>query len=168
MKPREVRLKVNITARLRTGVEWADLRIENLSSRGLLIKTKTELKVGSYVEVRHGTLIIIGRIVWTRGAYSGVRSQDRIDTAEVFRETKTKHAASASPVTSRPADRRKDELRVSEQAVRERAERSRSLANASQFVILGTSAAAGCILIAVTVAHFLRGVSGTITAALGG
>ena len=80
-----------------------------------MVKTKTEMKAGSHVEVRHGPLIIIGRIVWTLGTYSGVHSQGLIDTAEALRAAKLKSAMAASAVSPQPSERRKDELRHADQ-----------------------------------------------------
>lgn len=168
MKDREARLKVNIPARMRAGVEWADLRIENLSSRGLMIKSKTDLKVGTYVEVLHGDLIIVGRIVWTKGGNCGLRSQDVIDATAMLCEAKRKSALAAAASKTQPTERRNEERCAAMRGIRDRAERSRSFARMSQFVVIGTSAAAGCGLVAVTVSHFLRDVLGAISAALGG
>lgn len=168
MKPREARVKVDIPARMRAGVDWTDLRIENMSSRGLMMLTKTELKTGSYIEVRHGSLVIVGRIVWTRGRYCGVRSQDLIDITAMAREAGRKDTKTAASAKSEPFERRKDELRLAEQAIEDKAARSRSFARAFQFIVVGTSAAAGCTLLAVNVAQFLRQVSGAVSAALTG
>lgn len=170
MKAREPRLKVNIPARMRHGVEWVDLRIENLSSRGLMLKTNTALMTGSYVEVRHGRMIIIGRIVWTQGAYSGVRAQDRIDTTAVLRELKSKGAAAAPAAKSQPVERRTDERRLAEHAVEvsNSAERSRVFARLSQFVVMVASVVVGCSVIALGVGRYLRGMSDAVGAALSG
>ena len=53
-RPRELRRRVVIPARLRTGAQWTDACILNISSRGLLIRTARPVPEGSFVDVRKG------------------------------------------------------------------------------------------------------------------
>lgn len=55
MKPRELRRKVLISARMRTGASWGDVCLLNLSSRGVLAQAAVPPPKGAYIEVRRGT-----------------------------------------------------------------------------------------------------------------
>ena len=67
-----------ITARMRHGNAWSDASILNISSRGLLLHCATPPARGTYVEVRRGAHIIVGRVVWAKADRFGVRAQDRL------------------------------------------------------------------------------------------
>lgn len=79
MKTREPRRKVLVRARMRSGADWGDVLIHNMSSRGLLATSDCEQRPGTVIEIRRIHHIIVGRVVWQKGAYFGVRTQDRID-----------------------------------------------------------------------------------------
>lgn len=67
-----------IAARMRHGDAWSDASILNLSSRGLLLHTPSPPDRGTYVEVRRGAHVIVGRVVWAQADRFGVRAQDRL------------------------------------------------------------------------------------------
>ena len=67
-----------ITARMRHGNAWSDASILNISSRGLLLHSAAPPARGSYVEVRRGAHVIVGRVVWANANRFGVRAQDRL------------------------------------------------------------------------------------------
>jgi hypothetical protein len=167
MKSREPRVKVSVPARMRAGVDWMDVRIENMSARGLMLKAKDEVKQGSYVEIRHGSRIIIGRIVWARGVLAGLRAQDQIDIAAVVGESRRRQALLSSPDASQ-IERRDERTRPPSDSAEQQAERSRQYASAFQFIIMGSSIACVCVLIAGIVGQFLGSVLGTIGTTLGG
>jgi Flp pilus assembly pilin Flp len=78
LRPREPRISVCVPARLRLGAQWSDARILNVSSRGLLIHARGPAERGSYVELRRGDQLIIGRVMWRSGSLAGLRAQDRV------------------------------------------------------------------------------------------
>ena len=78
LKAREPRISVVVPARMRIGARWTDACILNISSRGLLVRSPQPAERGSYVELRRGDQVIIGRVVWRCGARLGLRSQDRV------------------------------------------------------------------------------------------
>lgn len=137
MKAREDRRNVMIPARMRREGRWADVRIRNLSSRGLRVESGLTLTRGSYVELYRHHQIIVARVIWVRGNHSGLRTQDAIDVTGL--------------VTGR-ADAARVSLRVPD-AVRSlprgrpvtRHDRSRNLASMLQFVALAV-AAGGCAI----------------------
>jgi len=83
-RPRELRRRVVLPARLRDGVQWADACILNVSSRGLMIRSARAGPLGSLVELRRGEHVIIARVVWREGARLGLRSEDRVPVEEIM------------------------------------------------------------------------------------
>ena len=65
-----------IAARLRQGSAWSDANILNISSRGLLLHASTPPSRGTYIEVRRGAHVIIGRVISAKADRFGVRAQD--------------------------------------------------------------------------------------------
>src|SRR5215210_6551946 len=82
-KPRELRRRVVLPARLRTGVQWSDTCILNISSRGLLIHSSRPADRGALVEVCRGDHVIAARVIWRDGARVGLRSDDRLPVEQI-------------------------------------------------------------------------------------
>jgi hypothetical protein len=78
VRPREPRRNVMIAARMRHGNAWCDANILNISSRGLLLHATTPPSRGTYIEVRRGTHVIVGRVIWAKANRFGVYAQDRL------------------------------------------------------------------------------------------
>lgn len=159
MKPREQRRNVMIPARLRLDGHWADIRIRNLSSRGLRVETQAPLKRGSYVEIFRQHQIIVGRVVWSRGAQSGLRAQDLIDIAGLVDGRPARPPAGALPG---PVERR----RANRDSPAERAERSRRTSSMIQFLFLAIAAGGGAIVAGDSVRTALAGPLGIVSARL--
>lgn len=96
-KPREDRKPLNVPARMRLGEGWHDIVICNVSSRGLMARTRTAPPRGSFIEIRHGSLCIVGQVRWSAGARFGIRAQERIDIMGLLVGRKT---AAADPVSA--------------------------------------------------------------------
>lgn len=106
LKSREPRINVIAPARLRLGAKWSDACILNVSSRGLLIHVPQPPQRGSYVELRRGEQVIIGRVMWCKGSRVGLRAQDRVPIEAIV----TKQGAQALRLTAdngRPVERRR-------------------------------------------------------------
>jgi hypothetical protein len=130
MKPREPRRNVLIQARMRTGALWSDIVIHNISSRGLMVQAEQPPEPGTYVEIRRGAQVIIGRSVWRTVRNFGVLTQDRIDIEAVIKGPEF-------PATQRPQpERRADPLRQVAD-VAHKAERSRHTSALLQFIVIG-------------------------------
>ena len=86
MKPRELRTKVMIKARMRVGSAWHDTCILDLSSRGLMIQSSDPPPGGSYLELRRGRHVIIARVMWSRNRRCGLRAQDALSTQAIISE----------------------------------------------------------------------------------
>ena len=145
MKRREPRRDVCIPARMQCGATWSDIVIRNMSNRGLMAEMAEPPKAGSYVDVRRGTQVIIGRVVWRNGPRFGVLTQDRVEIDAIVDEPRLAQRPAASTRGAPDAGERRSALRASsaDQAA-ERLERSRRISGALQFmaiVIVATLAA---------------------------
>jgi hypothetical protein len=83
-RPRELRRRVVLPARMRHGGSWSDACILNVSSRGLLIHTSRQAPAGTEVELRRGDHVIVARIVWRDGAKVGLESEDRVPIEDIM------------------------------------------------------------------------------------
>src|SRR5262245_7417073 len=83
-RSRELRRRVVLPARLRTGANWSDTCILNISSRGLMIHSARAVPNGSLVELRRGVHVILARVVWKDGGRIGLRSSDRLPIEEIL------------------------------------------------------------------------------------
>jgi hypothetical protein len=82
-RPRELRRRVVLPARLCTGAQWSDTCILNISSRGMLIHSARPAGMGSLVELRRGDHVITARVVWRNGARVGLQSDERLAVDEI-------------------------------------------------------------------------------------
>ena len=138
MKAREPRRKVVVPARLNAGPRWVDAVILNVSSRGMLVRSDTAMAVGTYIDIRRGRQVIIGRAVWTNGNQFGVLAQDRIDIEALLGELSRPSSADGA----RP-ERRADPQRAPAMTAAQRAERNRHRGALFQYVVI-----AGAVLAA--------------------
>lgn len=99
MKEREARSDVQLPARLRGEDSWSDVCIKNVSSHGMMLLIATPPERGTYIEVRRGSAVIIGRVMWTSPGRCGLRTKERISVAELT-------LANAPLADSASADRR--------------------------------------------------------------
>jgi hypothetical protein len=133
MKPREPRRTVLIQARMRTGAFWSDIVIHNVSSRGLMVQTEQPPEPGTYVEIRRGAQVIIGRSVWRTVRNFGVLTQDRIDIEAVIKGPEL--PAAQRPTTLQPERRADPQRQMSDVAYR--AARSRQTSALLQYIVIG-------------------------------
>ena len=82
-RPRELRRKVLVPARVRTFAGWSDACILNVSSRGLLIHSKRSIAEGSRIELRHAEHAIVAHVVWREGAHAGLRAEHRVPVEDI-------------------------------------------------------------------------------------
>jgi hypothetical protein len=83
-KPRELRRRVVVPARLRHGASWSDACILNISSRGLMIHSGRPIIQGTPVEIRRGDHLIVARVVWRDGGRAGLHAEDRVPVEEIM------------------------------------------------------------------------------------
>ena len=82
-KPRELRRRVIVPARLRMGAFWTDARILNISSRGLMIQSSRAAQQDCLVELWKGDRVIVARVVWRKGVKAGLQSEERVPIEEI-------------------------------------------------------------------------------------
>lgn len=126
---------------MRVGASWAQVCILNVSERGIGMQAAAPPVRGTYVEVRRGHQVMIGRVAWTRGHRFGMRAQDRIVVDAIIREPDLSGLQAEGQAVSAPAFER----RAPRRPVSERAERNRYLGRGLEFtfvVLLGISAGA--------------------------
>jgi hypothetical protein len=134
-RQREERIKVLIPSRMRCGTQWVDVTIHNMSSRGLMAGTDNPPAAGSYIEIRRGTQIIVGRVMWSKARFFGVRSQERLPIQAIISEPRLT-GRPAVAVEASDAERRSDRRLSAEARLARRVERSRAFASAFQFGVL--------------------------------
>ncbi|MEK9209905.1 PilZ domain-containing protein [Sphingomonas sp. 2378] len=163
-KSREARRQVLIPCRIKSVRGWGDACIHNVSSRGMMLASDDPLQAGEYVDIRRGRQVVIGRVIWRRDRFSGIRTQDRISADALVNEPRLegKPAALASGGDRRDAPHRM----VSEIDAARRMERSRSISSALQFGALCLFGLAAAATIAVQVGHMLAAPSARIQQAL--
>lgn len=80
-KLRAPRHKVRLTGRLRSNYDWENIAIGDLSRKGLMAEVESPPDRGRYIEIRHGSHIMIGQVVWSKGNRFGVMLAEEIDPA---------------------------------------------------------------------------------------
>ena len=130
MRNREPRRQVLIHARMRAGTAWVDVCIRNMSSRGLLGQTQDPPLPGTYVEIRRGAHVIIGRCVWRKDRDFGVRTQDKLNVDAIIAEPVTSGAGQYPP------ERRSDPERIRPGNLARQLDRSRQTSAAIQFLFV--------------------------------
>ena len=138
MKAREPRRRVMVAGRMRTQEGWSDVLIRNVSSRGMLIETGTFAPKDKFVEVRSGTLVMVGRVAWRNKSQIGIQTQDKVDMDAVAHRPSTPYKRTDGP----PTEERRTQPR-SAQSLAWMAERSKMIANSAQYMFL-----AACIMLA--------------------
>jgi len=83
-RPRELRRRVVMPARLRSSSGWTDACILNISSRGLLIHSARTGPQGSTVEIRRGDYVIVARVMWRDGARAGLWSEEQLPVEDIL------------------------------------------------------------------------------------
>jgi hypothetical protein len=82
-RPRELRRRVVLNARMRVGQRWSNACILNISSRGLLVQA-SGIETGSTIELRRGEHVIVARVVWREGGKAGLRSEEPLAVDDIL------------------------------------------------------------------------------------
>jgi hypothetical protein len=159
-RPREPRFKVFLRGRMQTGECWVDITIHNVSSRGLMVQCGAALERGRYVEVRCGSHVLVGRVVWCGGYRFGLRTRDIIDPARLLgmpaQALSAQHLPETAAAASSPARRTATERHATNRHV------SRTL----QFAWIAVMTLAAAILLAGEVRQLLAKPLGSASAAI--
>ena len=94
MNTRQPRQTTFLPVRLRCDGAWGDVIIRNVSAKGAMLETAAmPPRMGSFVEVRRATSVIVAQVRWTTANRCGIRTREVIDidalTAGVARESRS-------------------------------------------------------------------------------
>jgi len=81
---RAPRRQTNVYAQLLARDEWAEIKISNLSTTGLMVKFPGGLARGTKVEIRRRGTVILGEVVWSTTTRLGIRSFNYIDQSALL------------------------------------------------------------------------------------
>jgi hypothetical protein len=73
-----------VRARVRSGAQWVDACILNVSSRGMLIHSARPVVEGSTVEILRGDQLIVACVIWSEAGRSGIRSDERLPVEDIL------------------------------------------------------------------------------------
>ena len=147
---------------MRISAEWNDACILNISERGLMIRAPLSPRRGSYVELRRGARIIIGRVMWTNDDRFGLSTQDPLDVESIIAlPDGDAERAACSSATAASFDRRA--------TVRSATafERSRQWSRAFEFICITIFAVAGCVVAFTAVTQLLAAPMAAVELGLG-
>lgn len=150
-KPREERRGTFLQARLRADNGWSDVTIANVSPRGMLIRSPAPPKRSEIVEIRHRSVCVVGRVMWSRGARCGIRSQDPIDLATLLDKPP---AAPPAETAERRSARRQAPAAMSPTDM---AEASRRVAHVLNWSLVAAAGMVGAVLLANAAGTLLEG-----------
>jgi hypothetical protein len=119
-KPRELRRRVILPARLRMGAHWSDACILNVSSRGLMIQASRAAPEGSVIELWKGDYVIVARVVWRKGVRAGLCSDDRVPVEEIMSLVQSPGLQLTASTGRPPCERRKRPRTHEESRIRAR------------------------------------------------
>jgi len=147
--------------RMRHAGGWHDVRVRNISSRGLGAISGNPPRLGECIEVRTGSLLVVARVMWRVGPSFGLRSQDKIDVL-TFIEQK-------SPTVERddswPGGERRQVPRP--ESARSTGVLSRDVGRKVQYATLGIAALGAAFLAFTTVQQTLSAPIQRVVDALG-
>lgn len=83
-RPRELRRRVMLPARMRLDSSWCDACILNISSRGMMVHVGRGAAAGQAVEIRRGEHVIRARVMWRDGSRAGLQTDDRVPVEEIL------------------------------------------------------------------------------------
>lgn len=132
-KAHGVRHPVMIPARMRMGSSWIGVVIHNLSCDGALLAADEAPDRGTYVEICRGRQIIIGRVVWQKDCYFGIKSRDKIDITNIINEPRLAARPQSQDHPEASFERRANPRFESDARITSRLENSRRWSAAFQF-----------------------------------
>jgi len=146
---------VSIRTRVSLGPHWADGKVLNISTRGMLIHCAKPLPLGATVQIRQGSQSVSAEVVWREGDRSGVQCQSGIAISEWLA------ACEASPVKQRVEKRPKTSVRLPAE------ESSRLIARQLEYVAVMAVALAISLSVTALAASALVAPFHAVEAALG-
>lgn len=167
-RPRDPRVKVLLPSRMRVGARWVEACIHNVSSRGLLVASDEAPKPGTYVEIRRGRNVMVGRAVWSNGRLFGLRMQDRIDLAALKEDPRRAGRRGDADDQAGQVERRHDDRFSQDAAIARRLERHRTMSRLMQFALIAFATVAASAIVASAVYSALQAPLAQIQQAMAG
>lgn len=158
MKNRELRKSVLIPARMRIGGAWVDVRIRNVSTRGMMLETQSVPDRGTYLEIARARLSITGRVAWSRNGQCGIQTRDDIDLSGLSGEPAAAKPASPGAPPRSPS--------VRPARIQDRRDRSRAFGRMMEFAMVVACAAGGVTVLSETAYAQLSGTLEVVQAKL--
>ena len=162
LKLRAPRQKVLIRARMRISAGWNDACILNISERGVMVRAASPPpRQGSYVELRRGARIIIGRVMWAKQDRFGLTTQDELDVDSIIAVPDGDGDDASSSAIAEVLDRRAVARPATVLA------RSRHWSRAFEFTCITIFAVAGCVVAFGAVTQLFAGPMAAVEQGLG-
>ena len=149
-KRRWARTTLHVAVRYRTQSAWSDAKVLNVSARGLMASCASPPLRGTYVEIRRGTYVVIGRVAWSSSDRFGLLSQDVLQ-ARAFTAAK----AQPNGLERRRKSRSADGNRLWQSPATQIAARSAYLGRVLDYAIMTAAVIAAACLMAQTISEAL-------------
>ncbi|MDB5720028.1 MAG: hypothetical protein JWP15_646 [Alphaproteobacteria bacterium] len=104
-KSRDTRHVVELRARMQGDGPLVDVRIRNISSRGMMLEAPDPPRVGAYVEL-FGTVTAVGRVVWKDEDSFGISTRDRVNLPVVLGKPEMKARRATPKLVAAPRESR--------------------------------------------------------------
>jgi hypothetical protein len=83
LKARGERHQITLPAQIDAGGPIMNVQIRDVSAQGMMIHSRTPLKVGTYVEVITEQANIVGLVRWTGDDCFGIKTRDRVPVVKL-------------------------------------------------------------------------------------
>ena len=83
-RPRPLRRRLILPARMRASSGWSDACILNVSSGGLQVNCNHLATQGSLVEIWHRDHVIVARVVWRKGNRAGLQAEHQVPVEQLM------------------------------------------------------------------------------------
>ena len=105
---RPERRLTSVKAQMRTGEQWTEVTLANVSTHGVMVKGTEPPVLGSPVELRRRGVTILGHVVWASRTRFGVQTPEAIDLPSLMAESglQPDRRACERPATPRRASAR--------------------------------------------------------------
>ncbi len=79
LKPRQPRHDAQIVARVRLDEGWTEMAVRNVSKNGLMLTARRLPERGTFIEIKHGEVSLVGQVRWSRDGACGVQVRETLD-----------------------------------------------------------------------------------------
>ena len=83
-RQRELRRRLLLPAKIRSGGLWSDACILNVSSRGMMIQASRGSTPGTLIELSRGGDVVLGKVMWREGTRVGLKVNQRLPVEDIL------------------------------------------------------------------------------------